>query len=230
MSVDWPACPNARSQLCEPERLPGIRSRLAIVARVGGVGLADAADGLDTAVAAGLVARADPRTNFRFSHDVVRDVVLGGIDSARRAELHLSVATVFEEQLPVDASLHAVVADHLDQAGPGRAEAAAAHWEQAALGARRVLAFDDAAKCLAHAERGWAADPRRRAALMVEEGECLLLAGNLEEARERFLHGAELAAWGRRARDHGSGGPRHWSGPGGVGGADRERRTRRARR
>ena len=32
----------------------------------------------------------------------------------------------------IDASMHAVVADHLDQAGPDHAEAAAAHWEQAA--------------------------------------------------------------------------------------------------
>ena len=123
----------------------------------------------------------------------MRDVVLGGIDSARRAELHLRAAAVFEERLAVDASLHAVVADHLEQAGPGHAEAAAAHWEQAARRARRVLAFDEAARCLAHAGRGWAPDPRRRAALLVEEGECLLLAGDLETARARFLEGAKLA-------------------------------------
>ena len=44
----------------------------------------------------------------------MRDVVLGGIESARRAELHLRAAAVFEERLAVDPSLHAVVADHLE--------------------------------------------------------------------------------------------------------------------
>ena len=90
----------------------------------------------------------------------------------------------------IDASLHAVVADHLELAGPAHAEAAAAQWEQAAHRARRVLAFDEAARCLAHAGGAWASDPRRRAALAVEEGEGLLLAGDLEAARARSWGGA----------------------------------------
>ena len=163
------------------------------VARIGGMTFAVAADGLEAAVAVGFVARVDHGADFRFSHDLVRDVVLGGIDSARRAELHLQAAAVFEERLAVDPSLHAVVADHLELAGLGHAEVAAAHWEQAAHRARRVLAFDEAARCLAHAGRGRASDPRQRAALLVEEGECLLLAGDLEAARARFMQGAEVA-------------------------------------
>ena len=163
------------------------------VARIGGLTIAEAADGLDAAVGVGFAARAEGGADFRFSHDIVRDVVLGGIGSARRADLHLRVAAVYEDRLAVDASLHAVVADHLDQAGPEHASAAARHWEQAAHAARRMLAFDEAARCLARAGRGWALDPRRRAALIVEEGECLLLAGDLETARARFLTGAELA-------------------------------------
>jgi tetratricopeptide (TPR) repeat protein len=166
---------------------------LETVARVGAVAVADASDALETAVAVGFVARADSGAAFRFSHDLVRDVVLGGIDSARRAELHLQVAGVFEERLAIDASLHAVVADHLEQAGPEYAEAAAVHWEHAAQAARRMLAFEEAARCLAHAGRGRGADPRRRAELVVEEGECLLLAGNLDDARARFREGAEVA-------------------------------------
>ena len=141
----------------------------------------------------GFVARGDSGADFRFSHDLVRDVVLDGIGSARRADLHVRVAAVYEDRLAVDASLHAVVADHLDQAGSEHSSAAAAHWEQAAHAARRVLAFDEAASCLARAGRGWALDLRQRAALIVEEGECLLLAGDLETARARFLTGAELA-------------------------------------
>ena len=55
------------------------------VARIGGLTIADAADGLDTAVGVGFVDRVDLRGDFSFSHDLVRDVVLGGISSARRA-------------------------------------------------------------------------------------------------------------------------------------------------
>ncbi len=163
------------------------------VARIGGMTFAEATDGLDAAVAVGFAARDDHRADFRFSHDLMRDVVLSGIDSARRAELHLRAAAVFEDRLAADPSLHAVVADHLDLVGLGHEEAAAAHWEQAARRARRVLAFDEAARCLAHAGRGRASDPRQRAALLVEEGECLLLAGDLEAARARFMQGAEVA-------------------------------------
>jgi predicted ATPase len=163
------------------------------VARIGGTTFAEATDGLEAAVTMSFVARIDHGADLRFSHDVVRDVILSGIDSARRAELHLRAAAVFEERLAVDPSLHAVVANHLELVGVGHAEAAAAHWEQAAHRARRVLAFDEAARCLAHAGRGRASDPMQRAALLVDEGECLLLAGDLEAARARFLEAAEVA-------------------------------------
>ena len=111
----------------------------------------------------------------------------------RRAELHLGVASAFEERLTVDDSFHAVVADHLEQAGPIHAEAAAAHWELAARRAQRVLAFDEAAVCFARAARNSAPGSRRVAVLLVEEGEALLLAGELEHARARFLASAKLA-------------------------------------
>ena len=163
------------------------------VARIGGMSDVEAGDGLEAAVVVGFVARVDQGPDFRFSHDLVRDVVLGGVDSARRADLHLRAAAVFEELLAVDPSLHAVVAGHLESVGVGHAEAAAAHWQKAAQRARRVLAFDEAARCLARAGRGRASDPAQRAALLVEEGECLLLAGDLESARARFVQGAEVA-------------------------------------
>jgi hypothetical protein len=163
------------------------------VALMGGGTVTDAADGLGSAASAGVVARVGPGTDFRFSHDLVRDVVLDGIDAAGRAELHLRVAGLFEDRLGSDASLHAVVADHLEQAGAEHAESAAVQWEQAARRARRVLAFDEAARCFSHAGRGWRSDRRRQVALVVEEGDCLLLAGNLDEARARFSAAAEAA-------------------------------------
>jgi hypothetical protein len=46
---------------------------------------------------------------------------------------------------------------------------------------------------LARAGRGGAGDPKRRAQLLVAEGDALLLAGDLETARARFTDGAHLA-------------------------------------
>lgn len=164
-----------------------------VVSGITDVALSEAIAGLATAAAVGLIAHDDPANGYRFSHDLVRDVVLDGIDPVRRTELHLRVASVFEERLTVDDSFHAVVADHLEQAGPIHTEASAAHWELAARRAKRVLAFDEAALCFARAARNCAKDSHRVAVLLVEEGEALLLAGELENARARFLASAKLA-------------------------------------
>jgi predicted ATPase len=164
-----------------------------VVSLITDVASGEAITGLTTAAAMGLIAYDHPTNTYRFSHDLVRDVVLDGIAPARRAELHRRVAATFEERLTVDDSLHAVVADHLERAGPIHAAAAATHWELAARRAKRVLAFDEAALCFARAARNCAQDSRRIAALLVEEGEALLLTGELEHARARFLAGAKLA-------------------------------------
>ena len=164
-----------------------------VVAGVADVALSEAITGLRTAASVGLISPDDATNGYRFSHDLVRDVVLDGVDPVRRTELHLRVASAFEERVTVDDSFHAVVADHLERAGPLHAEAAAAHWELAARRAQRVLAFDEAALCFRRAARNCAPDSRRVAVLLVDEGEALLLAGELEHARARFLAGARLA-------------------------------------
>jgi hypothetical protein len=164
-----------------------------VVARITDVAVVDAAAGISRAAGVGLVARDDPPTDFRFSHDLVRDVVLAGIDPLHRADLHLRSASAFEERLAGDASFHAVVADHLEQAGPAHSEAASMQWEEAARRAQRVLTYDEAARCFARAARGSSSDPHRAAALLAEEGDSLLLAGDLESARACFFDSAKLA-------------------------------------
>lgn len=164
-----------------------------VVAGIADVALSEAITGLTTVASVGLITHDDATNGYRFSHDLVREVVLDGIDPAHRAELHLRVAKAFEERVTVDESFNAVVADHLEQAGPVHAEEAAARWELAARRAQRVLAFDEAALCFARAARNCSRDSRRVALLLVEEGEALLLAGELKHARARFLAGARLA-------------------------------------
>ena len=164
----------------------GTRFSVELLAQVGDIAV-DAAAG-ELAAAAGLVAGAAPATadvrgaSFGFSHDLIRDVV-DGVDPVRRIELHLRAAAVFAERVGDDPSLHAGVADHLDRAGPAHARAAAERWELAALQARRVLAYHEAARCFARGAHGWPDDLRRRAALLADAGDCLLLAGELDAAR-----------------------------------------------
>jgi tetratricopeptide (TPR) repeat protein len=164
-----------------------------LVATAGDLAPADVALALGAAARVGLIMQVDPKAGFRFSHDVVRDVVLDGIDLTRLSDLHLRVAATFAARVATDESLHAVVADHLEHAGSARAEEAAAHWERAAVHARNVLAYEDAARCVSRARSGPPSDPLRQATLFVDEGDCLLLAGRLDAARARFREAARIA-------------------------------------
>jgi AAA ATPase domain len=163
-----------------------------VVAAIGGVLLDQATSRLETAADAGIVGHVD-RAAFAFSHDVVRDVVLDGLGPGPRARLHSHAAALFAERLPGDPSFHAVVADHLDRAGTDHRDAASVQWELAARRALSVVAYPEAATLFERAARAAAGDPARRAALTVDEGDALLLAGDLEVARARFTTGADLA-------------------------------------
>jgi predicted ATPase len=148
---------------------------------------------LSPAVSAGLVVQADEHSSLVFSHDVVREVVLDGIDPRKRAELHRRTAAVLEDRVGIDPSVHAVVAEHLTRAGLAHSSAASDHWERAAAHALRVLAYHDAARSFERATGGAGDDPDRRAELLTAAGEALVLAGDLEAARVRFNDAAAAA-------------------------------------
>ncbi len=162
-----------------------------LVASIGEVAVDDVVAALAAAAGAGLATRTG-RERFAFSHDVVHEVVLQGINPTRLAELHGRAAAVLASRLHTDPSFHAVVADHLDQAGPGHAGAASVEWELAARRAQDVLAYREAAAFLRRGAAAASADLLRRATLTLEEGESLLLAGDLVGARERFTACADL--------------------------------------
>lgn len=170
----------------------GRSCRADVVASIAGVGPGEAMAELRAAVVGGLVTENDPE-HFAFSHDLLRDVVLDGIDPRRRVDLHGRAAAVFETRLPMDPSFHAVVADHLSKAGAARTAAASEHWERAGQRARSVLAYDEAAGCFARAASAVSGDPDRYAALLVAQGEALVLAGDLETARARYADAAAAA-------------------------------------
>jgi hypothetical protein len=155
--------------------------------------LDDTVAALSNTTASGIVLGPDADMCFEFSHDLIRDVVLDGIGAERRMELHLSAAEAISPQVERDPSIHAVVADHLDSAGPSFADAASAEWELAAYRALSVLAHDEAARAFARAGRPIGGNASRRAELLVAEGDALLLAGDLDEARARFVRATTIA-------------------------------------
>jgi tetratricopeptide (TPR) repeat protein len=163
-----------------------------VVATVADVTADDAVAGLSTAVAVGILTEEVPES-VAFSHDLVRDVVLSGLDVRRRLELHRRAAAALERRLALDPSFHAVVADHLSKAGAGQSDAASQHWESAGFRASSLLAYDEAARCFARASRATGSDADRYARLLVAEGEALVLAGNLELARARYTDAATAA-------------------------------------
>ncbi len=129
----------------------------------------------------------------RFTHDLVRQVVLESIPATGRADLHLRVAEVYEQRVALDASWHAVAADHLDAAGGKHRVRAARHWEAAGERATDVLAYEEAARCYNRAVGASVGDPGERLRLLLREAESLLHAGNLRVARERFADASQMA-------------------------------------
>jgi tetratricopeptide (TPR) repeat protein len=165
----------------------------ALLASIGDVSIEDVVGALHAASAAGLVVGSELAGSHSFSHALVRDVVLDGIEPVARAALHHRTAAELARRAEVDESLHRVVAHHLSQAGPAMASAASEHWERAGHAALRVLAYEDATVCFDNAAQASATDPRRAAGLLIAQGEASLLAGDLERAREQFTAAAAQA-------------------------------------
>jgi DNA-binding SARP family transcriptional activator len=133
------------------------------------------ADGLDAAVDAGLVDEARPG-QYRFAHALIREAVLAGLSSTRRALLHRRIAEVLDA-LPGEGRSQEL-ARHLLEARPlVDASTAARCALRAAAQATRTLAYEDAAELLARAAAG---DLDERDPLRAE----LLLA--LADARQRM--------------------------------------------
>ena len=165
----------------------------ALVFKVADSTIEDTTISLTAAASAGLIKSGEPRTEFTFSHDLVREVVLEGLDPIKRAQLHGRAAVAIEPGLRTDPSFHAIVADHLARAGPEHAAAASKHWEHAARRAERMLAFEEAAQRYERAAHSCVDDSGRLGALVAAQGDALLLAGDLEGARVRFLETVTIA-------------------------------------
>ena len=125
------------------------------------------ADTLDAAFITGLVEEAGDPGTFRFGHALVREAVVAGVSSTRRALLHRRISEVLEAQS--DDRRLAELARHLVDAAPlVDATKAATCALRAAEQATRSLAYEDAAELLARAAAGdlGAHDPLRAEVLL----------------------------------------------------------------
>lgn len=159
-----------------------------------------ALDALDPAVAHRLLVEVDDRPgHLRFSHALVREVLVEDMTSLRRARLHLKVADAMEARgAGVDDA--EILADHLWRAAPvGVGKRAAAALEQAAEVALHRVAYPAAEELLAKAvqlRRATSATPAD------EEAELDAILRLLEVARAlRYFQGVETTDVMERAKE-----------------------------
>ena len=153
-------------------------------------------DGLDEAVAAGLLAETGPG-EYAFAHALVRQTIYEAHSAARRMRLHRQLGETLEA-LP-DAGAHVeMLAHHFAQAAAdGQATKAAAYALSAGQHATTRLAYEDAA---AHYQRGLqalelaaSADEARQCELLLALAEARWSSGEMDRAREASQQAAELA-------------------------------------
>jgi tetratricopeptide (TPR) repeat protein len=154
---------------------------------------------LEPAVAAGLLFPVEP-AGYRFSHVLVREAVYRDLPPARRAELHLGLASLLEAR---GGDALAEVAHHRLAALPaGDPAAAASAAQHAAERAMSMLAFEDAAVLLEQARTGLAAtgqlDAERAFELQLMAGLGFMRAGQGDRGRALC---AAAAAEARRLGD-----------------------------
>ncbi len=160
-----------------------------LVALVTGVERPAVVAALDDAVRSGVLAV--DGDGFGFAHDLVLDVVRESTAREESATLHARAAAALQERVGTNRALHSEIATHLQLAGDN--DGAGAHWRGAADWALSMSAWEEAAESCARARA--CTDPGSRTAvdLLLTEGDALLRAGALVEARATFASAVELA-------------------------------------
>lgn len=173
----------------------GREFRLDMLARAAGRPAAELFDELDAAVSAGLLDAAG-QGRFAFTHALVRETLYEELPTARRLQLHRSVADAIVQTGDADDHL-AELAHHFFLAAPAGTAADALHFAtRAAEQAMEVLAFEEAADLFELALRALAlgpADDRLRCSLLLGRGDAEMRAGRTSASRETLAEAADLA-------------------------------------
>jgi len=145
--------PEATAELLRVCAVIGRDADLALLTVAAGRSFDDCLDDLDPAVVSRLVVAVDDQPGtFRFAHALVREVVLDGVSSLRRARLHLRVADAIIDVAGDADDAAEILAEHLWAAAPvGVGARAAEALQRAAEVAVRRLAFESASDLLRRA-------------------------------------------------------------------------------
>ena len=154
---------------------------------------------LDEARRAGIVSEVDGRVGlYKFSHDLIRDVIYAEVPRSERASLHHQVGTILERLHggDIEASI-ARIAYHFFRAAPaGNLRKAVDYSTMAGQQAAESLAYEDA---IEHYRRSLEAlgcqkaDQLERCRILLALGEALNRVGATPEARRVFLQASDLA-------------------------------------
>ncbi len=149
---------------------------------------ADVVAAVDEAVAAGLARAMAGRVEI--AHPLIRDCLVRSIPPARAREVHLAIADL----TPDEPTAAAEAAHHRCAALPlgdiGRAREAVARAADVAYAAR---AYEEAVQHRTVELDLAGTDPRLRCEAMIGRGTALLAVGAVDEARDDYVHAAELA-------------------------------------
>ena len=154
-------------------------------------------DLLDEAVAERLLGSAPSGPGrLRFAHALIRETLYGQLTAPRRLQVHRLAAEALESLYAPDCEPHlAELAHHFFQAGA--ASKALVHSRRAGDRAVSVLAYEEGARlyelALQSIQLSPPGDERTRCELLVDLGEALAKAGNMPEAKRRFIAAAEIA-------------------------------------
>src|SRR5689334_17328237 len=177
----------------------GRRFPVAMVAAIAGAPAELAVPLADSAVRAAVLEQDEPG-HLRFSHDLFRDVLYGGLPAARRSALHLSVAGLLEQRTGAAATA-AEIAYHRSVAWPlGDRDRGVTALIGAAREATARTAFDEAAAHLGRAIEIAGGAMAVDLMVLCEYGDALRRAGYGEDAQATLLGAAARArATGDRA-------------------------------
>jgi DNA-binding SARP family transcriptional activator len=170
----------AATELLRAAAVAGSRFELDLVATAAGLDEDATLDGLDAALASGLVVE-ESDERYRFPHDIVRRTLVAQLSGARRRALHARLADAIEARRPDRlAAYTAVLAHHTSATAGPRGDQRAVGWSRAAAAqatARRALveAVRLERQALSHLPGD---DGGQRAEVLMELAIALLAAGD----------------------------------------------------
>lgn len=143
-----------------------------------------------------IVRASDVVGEYRFAHSLIREVLYDTIPESERIELHRSIGEALEMDVVLPET-YVALSHHWFRALPVVDAAKVVQMSRkAAIGAVKLLAYEEAADCY---ERAIIAYPKKSddlglfCELVLEKGDVLNKAGNIASAQEAFRRAVEIA-------------------------------------